>query len=68
MLMTLNAFIFLKPQSYTFLPDDTAICSIATNPAMATRVLWYKSVEMNYQKPSACKTKRTEISFFPIQL
>jgi len=39
MLMTLNAFLFLKPQSYTFLPDDTAICSIATNPAMTTSVI-----------------------------
>lgn len=37
--MTLNAFILLKPQSYTFLPDDTAICSIATNPAIATTVI-----------------------------
>lgn len=68
MLMTLNAFILLKPQSYTFLPDDTAICSIATNPAMATTVIRHNSVEMNYQKPSACKTKSAEVVFFTLQL
>lgn len=67
MLMILNAFILLKPQSYTFLPDDTAICSIATNPAMATSKIRYNVVEMNYQKLSVCKAKCTEIAFFPIQ-
>jgi len=68
MLMALNAFIFWKPQSYTVLSDDAAICSVATNPAMAAKVMWYNSVEMYYQKPSACKTNCTEIIFFPTQL